>query len=212
MDTTSLPPDDQPPAASPRRRNRGLLWAAALATVVLAIATVVAFASGGDDGSSDVQQLDPNATLPTGADGLEAGADPTGQALPQVSFVTFDGEQVPLSTDGRPMVLNFWAAYCGPCIKEMPAIEQVYQANQDRVAFLGLDVAERAESGKEMLDRTGATYPVGRDPKGEVFRAFGGMGLPRTVLVAADGTIVAVHNGELSQAELQALIDDKLGV
>jgi len=55
-----------------------------------------------------------------------------------------------------------------------------------------------------------ATYPTARDPRGEVFRAFGGTGLPRTVLVAADGTIVAVHNGALTASELQSLIDEKL--
>ena len=108
------------------------------------------------------------------------------------------------------MVLNFWAAYCGPCVQEMPAIEEVYRANSDRVTFLGLDVAERAESGLDMIARTGITYPTARDPRGEVFRAFGGIGLPRTVLIASDGTIVAVHNGALSATDLQTLIDENL--
>jgi thiol-disulfide isomerase/thioredoxin len=212
MDTTSLPPDDRPPVAGPRRVNRGLLWASALAVVVLAIATIVAFAAGdGGSKAGDVQQIDPNGTLATNESDLNEGTDVSGQKLPAVSYKTFDGETVSLATNGKPMVLNFWAAYCGPCVTEMPAIEQTYLVNSDRVTFLGLDVAEQAQSGLDMIQRTGITYPTARDPRAEVFRAFGGMNLPRTVLIAADGTIVAVHNGDLTQAELQALIDENLG-
>jgi thiol-disulfide isomerase/thioredoxin len=206
MDTTSLPPDDRPPVASPRRRNRGLLWAAALASVVLAIATVVAFTSS--DGGSGTQKLDQNATVPSGVAG---DTDVSGQEVPGITYTTFDDQDVRLATDGRPMVVNFWASYCGPCISEMPAIEAVYRANQGRVDFLGLDVTEAAESGRDMIARTAITYPVGRDARGSIFEAFGGLNLPRTALVAADGTIVAVHTGSLDQAGLQALIDEHFG-
>lgn len=212
MDTTSLPPDDRPPEAGPRRTNRGLLWAAALAVVVLAVATAVAFMGGGDDTASDpgIENLDPNGTLPTDQGDRDAGTDPSGQKLPTLTAKTFSGEDLTIATDGKPLLLNFWAAYCGPCVQEMPALEEVYRANSDRVEFLGIDVAERAESGLDMIERTGITYPTARDPRAEVFRALGGMNLPRTVLIAADGTVVAVHNGALSATDLQALIDEKL--
>jgi thiol-disulfide isomerase/thioredoxin len=212
MDTTSLPPDDRPPEAPPRRVNRGLLWAAALAVVVLAIATAVAFigGSGDDSASPNVERIDPNGTLPTNQGDLDAGADPSGQRLPALTVETFAGDDLSIATDGKPLLLNFWAAYCGPCVQEMPALDQVYRANSDRVQFLGIDVAERAESGLDMIERTGITYPTARDPRADVFRALGGMNLPRTVLIAADGTVVAVHNGALSATDLQALIDEKL--
>ena len=206
MDKAPLPPEDRPPLPSRRRPNRGLLWAAALATVVLAIATVIAFTSDSDD---DVLKLDPNVTQP--ADPTLQGTDVTGQPLPAASYETFDGQAVRLSTADKPTVINFWAASCGPCVAEMPDLEKTYGANQERVAFLGLQVAERAESGLDMIARTGVTYPTGRDPSGEVLRSVGGLALPRTVLVRADGTIAAVHNGALSQAELQTLIDERLG-
>ena len=211
MDTTSLPPDDRPPEAQPRRVNRGLLWAAALAVVVLSVATIVAFMGGGsDDAGSNVEKIDPNGTLPTNQGDQDAGTDPSGQKLPGLTVKTFAGDDLSISTNGKPLLLNFWAAYCGPCVQEMPALEEVYRANSDRVQFLGIDVAERAESGLDMIDRTGITYPTARDPRADVFRALGGMNLPRTVLIAADGTVVAVHNGALSAADLQALIDEKL--
>jgi thiol-disulfide isomerase/thioredoxin len=211
MDTTSLPPEDRPPEAGPRRANRGLLWAAALAVVVLAIATVVAFTGVGDDASGpDVEQIGPDATLPTNQGDLDAGTDPSGQKLPALTVETFGGDDLTIATDGKPLLLNFWAAYCGPCVQEMPALEEVYRANSDRMGFLGIQVAERAESGLDMIERTGITYPAVRDPRANVFRALGGMNLPRTVLIAPDGTVVAVHNGALTATELQALIDEKL--
>jgi len=210
MDTTSLPPDDRPPVAGPRRVNRGLLWASALAVVVLAIATIVAFTAGdGSSNAGDVQKIDPNGSQPI--DDSLTGQDVTGEHLPDVSYKTFDGAEVPLSTDGKPLLINFWSSTCAPCVKEMPDLEQSYQANGTAVGYLGLQVSERAESGLEMIQKTGVTYPTGRDPSAGVFRAFGGVGLPRTVLVRPDGTIAWVHSGALTGTEIQKAIDENLG-
>jgi thiol-disulfide isomerase/thioredoxin len=210
MDTTSLPPDDRPPGAGPRRANRGLLWASALAVVVLAIATIVAFTAG-DSGStkaSDEESIDPNGTQPI--DNSLIGTDVTGEHLPDVTYKTFDDQKVQLATNGRPLVINFWSSQCIPCVTEMPALEQTYQANRSSVDFLGLQVAELAAPGTKMIERTGITYPTGRDTSAAVFRAFGGVGLPRTVIVRADGTIAYVHAGALTEAELQQAIDENL--
>lgn len=212
METTELPPDDRPPVAPPRRVSRGLLVAAALATVVLAIATFMAFRSDGP--SSDVAKLDPDATLPSdqliGGGGLTGGRDVTGQQLPALDYTLFDGGTAQLTTGGKPLVINFWASTCGPCVAEMPAIEAVYQTNGSQIGVLGLQVQEAADLGRPLLDRTGVTYPVGRDPQIRVFRALGGANLPTTVLVRADGTIAAVHTGALTADQLQGLIDTNL--
>jgi thiol-disulfide isomerase/thioredoxin len=109
------------------------------------------------------------------------------------------------------MVVNFWAAWCGPCRAEMPAFQQASIANQGAVDFLGIQVGEEASVGQKFLQEVGATYPMGRDPKGTIMKALGGTNLPRTALIAADGTIVAVHRGELTQSELQELIDEHFG-
>jgi thiol-disulfide isomerase/thioredoxin len=189
--------------------SRGLIAAVALAVVVLAVATFTAFRS--DDDTTET--LTPGATLAPGAfgtNGLDAGEDVAGQPLPDFTVTNFDGSTAPLSTDGRPLVINFWASYCGPCVAEMPAIEQVYQANRDRIGVLGLQVQEAAELGLPLAEKTGVTYPLGRDPKGELVRELGGMNLPTTVFVAADGTITDVHVGAVTAPELQALIDEHL--
>lgn len=209
MDTTSLPPDDRPPEAPPRRVNRGLLWAAALAVVVLAIATAVAFMGGGSDSASkDVERIDPNGT--EAVDDSLRGSDVTGEQLPALTYKTFDGADVSLATDGKPLLINFWSSTCVPCVQEMPDLEKSFQTHGATIDYLGLQVAERAENGLEMIATTGVTYPTGRDPKATAFRALGGVSLPRTVLVRADGTIAWVHTGALSADQIQQAIDQNL--
>lgn len=213
MERTDLPPEDLPPVPTPRRVSRGLLAAVALATVVLAIATAVAFRAGDGDGHDLPTERLGSGTLsasPLDPDALDAGEDVEGSELPELGYVTFDGEERTLAADGRPLVINFWASYCVPCVAEMPAIEAVYQANRADLDVLGLQVQETADKGLALADQTGVTYPLGRDERGDVVRALGGMNLPTTVLVTADGTIAEVHTGAVTADELQSLLDEHL--
>lgn len=186
-----------------------MLVASALAVVVLAIATAVAFTAGDDDGA--VETLDPDATLPAGE--APAGPDRSGQPLPDLTYETFDGQEASLrDLVGTPLVINFWASWCAPCIAEMPAFDEVHRAAGDQVTFLGLNVTDGVEPARVMIERTGVTYDLGRDPSGDVLAALGGVTMPTTVFVAADGTIVASHAGQLDGDELTASIADELGV
>ena len=139
------------------------------------------------------------------------GGDPTGKPAPATSFALLDGSRSSLAAlKGRPVVLNFWATTCAPCIKEMPAIEAVHKALGDRVAFVGIDVRDSVSGGQEFVQRTGVTYTIGRDPSGDIFTSFDAVNLPTTVLLDAEGTIVATHTGALDEAKLRSLIDSKL--
>jgi hypothetical protein len=93
----------------------------------------------------------------------------------------------------------------------MPALEKVWQANRSDIDILGLDYLEPPELGQTMADRTGVTYPLGRDVKGSILRSLGGIGLPYTVLVATNGTILATHSGALTEAQLSALVKTATG-
>lgn len=206
-----LTDDDRPPRPAPRRPHRGVLWASALAVIVLTIATVVAFTGGsGDD--AGVERLDADATLPGGGE-PRAGDDPSGRALPDLTFQRFDGTEASLADyAGRPLVVNFWASWCAPCIAEMPAFESVHQTAGDQVAFLGLNVTDGEEPAATMIERTGVTYDLGRDPSGDVLADLGGVTMPTTVFVTADGIVAATHAGQLDEEELSASITDELGV
>lgn len=129
------------------------------------------------------------------------------------TFTTFDDETVPFtSIYGTPTVVNFFASTCVPCITEMPAFEQVHQDLGDAVAFLGLAVTDRPEDALDLVEQTGISYATAQDKDGSVMNALGGSFLPTTVLLAADGTIVATHTGQLTAAELRTLIAEKLDI
>jgi cytochrome c biogenesis protein CcmG, thiol:disulfide interchange protein DsbE len=114
---------------------------------------------------------------------------------------------------GRPTVVNFWASYCTPCLKEMPAFEEVYQElDGEDVAFLGLAVNDRVDDALQMVEQTGVTYPTAQDKDASVITALEGIVLPTTVLLDADGNVVADHSGELTADELRRLLSDELGI
>ena len=181
-----------------------LPWRTIAVSTVLALlaagATVVLLSDDADDeGSTTPITLVPEDEVPT---------------FDEATFTTFDGEEVPLaSVRGTPTVVNFFSSTCVPCITEMPAFEAVHQAvSGDEVAFLGLAVADRTDDALALVDRTGVTYPTAEDKDASVITALGGIGLPTTVFLDADGEVVYRKTGELSAEELRAALADELGV
>ncbi len=173
---------------------------ATLVSLVVAIAAgALAYLSLSDDDSS------PTATLE-----LETPRDLVGTPA-AVGYLTFDGE--PANTGsyvGRPLVLNFFAEWCAPCVAEMPDFETVHQEVGDEVAFLGLSLLEPEENAQGLIARTGITYDVGRDADGSAYEHFAGLAMPTTVFIDAAGTVREVHSGPLTADELRERIDRHL--
>jgi thiol-disulfide isomerase/thioredoxin len=185
-----------------------LPWRAVVLATVLALGAATAtYVLLADRVSSEDDAESPVGTIELTP---ESEAPPTDD----VSFLTFDGQEVPLTNlQGTPTLVNFFSSTCTPCITEMPAFEEVYQElGGEDVAFLGLAVADRADDALALVEQTGVTYPTAQDPDAAVIAALGGTVLPTTVLLDADGEVVAVSNGELDADELRAFIADELGV
>ena len=88
-----------------------------------------------------------------------------GAPMPPAQLVLFDGATTSFAAlRGKPVVVNFWAATCAPCVGEMPALEKLYLAYRDRVTFVGIDTAESAYAGRAMARTTGVTYLLASDP------------------------------------------------
>ena len=191
---------------SPRLTWRLLLVSTTLA-LIAAAATVVLLSGDGDGTASEPSSV---VTLP-----LEpAGEVPT---FDEASFTTWDGEEVPLaSLRGAPTVVNFFASTCIPCITEMPAFEEVYQALGGReapVQFLGVAIStDRSDDAQELVERTGVTYPTAKDKDSSVASALDVALLPTTVFLDADGKVAKSSSGELSADELRSILVDDLGV
>jgi thiol-disulfide isomerase/thioredoxin len=111
-----------------------------------------------------------------------------------------------------PVVVNFFASWCTPCLDEMPGFEAVHQDLGERVGFVGMAYRDTSEDALATIARTGVTYPAFADAGDAAMTYFGGIEMPTTVFIDATGNVVDVHPGALSEDELRAAIADKLGV
>jgi thiol-disulfide isomerase/thioredoxin len=142
---------------------------------------------------------------------------PGGGELPELTLPCLGGgTDVDLSTLRGPMVINTWASNCGPCIKEMPALQQFHQRYGDQVAVLGIDFLDtQPEAALALAEETGATYPSLADPEGALLEQEGlrlANGNPQFLLIDADGAVVHQQAGGLTSVdEVIALVNDHLG-
>ncbi len=141
------------------------------------------------------------------------GVGDTEAAPVGVAFTTREGASTDLAAfAGRPLVVNFFAAWCAPCVAEMPAIEAVHQHLGDRVAFLGLSIDPDSGDGWAIADAAGVSYELGHDADSVLFHELGAVGMPTTVLIDAEGEIVDRHTGALTEDSLSDLVSTRFGL
>jgi peroxiredoxin len=112
--------------------------------------------------------------------------------------------------DGSPYVLNFWATWCDPCRKEMPAFERVWRRYKSRgVVIVGVNINDDLGDAREFAGDLGITYPLVVDENDELATELGVKGLPQTFFVDAAGAIVdtGAELGIMTEAELTKTID-----
>lgn len=155
--------------------------------VLLALALAAACSGGGD------------ASRPPGTsalvDGTPSKLDDTLEAL-----------------RGKPVVVNYWATWCGPCKEEMPRIVDAANTYEGRVHFLGVDVEDDNASAIRFIDEYEMPFRSLADPDGKIRRAQHLVGLPETQFYTADGELAFAHKGEIQADELIDKIEDVLAV
>jgi len=97
---------------------------------------------------------------------------------------------------GKPVVINFWASWCGPCREEMPFLERSWKQYRDKgVIFIGIDVLDDEKTAREFLTAFGISYANLKDQSGEVASKYGVIGLPATIFIDKEGRIVRKNYG-----------------
>ena len=109
--------------------------------------------------------------------------------------------------EGRPVVLNFLAAWCDPCRRELPLLVAASKDRRDEVAFVGVDVQDSRSRATDLLAETGVAFPVAYDPKAAVAGAYGVYArLPATFFIDGRGRVVEQVLGEIGQERLDAAL------
>jgi cytochrome c biogenesis protein CcmG/thiol:disulfide interchange protein DsbE len=116
------------------------------------------------------------------------------------------GQPVSLeSLRGKPVVLNFWATWCGPCYEEHPTLVAVARANPN-VRFLGVVFQDSEAKIQQFLNERGRAYPTVVDDGGKTAIAYGIGGVPETFFLDATGKIVAKYSGPLDAETLAGYV------
>jgi thiol-disulfide isomerase/thioredoxin len=125
------------------------------------------------------------------------GTDLTGDQVPSLKLKSADGKVVSIeSFRGKPVLLDFWATWCGPCVEALPQLAQIYAEAKDKgFVLLAVDQDEEANTGAEFLLKKGYNWPDFHDGNGEVEKLVGSSGIPRTMLVDAQGKITYDASG-----------------
>lgn len=122
-----------------------------------------------------------------------------GKKAPDFVLTDMNGEQHRLSDyEGKGVLLNFWATWCKPCEREMPYMDKQYQENKEEdVQILAVNIGESDVVVNEFIKKHDLTFPILNDKKQEVQTVYGIGNLPITFLIAPDGNVVNVHEGEI---------------
>lgn len=111
---------------------------------------------------------------------------------------------------GSPVLLDFWATWCGPCRMQTPILDRVARRYQDKgLKVVGVNVVDDDHGlAKQYAEQKGLTYPIVVDDKGLVQREYNVNRLPTMVLIDREGRIVKVTNGVVDEAGLDKLIQE----
>jgi cytochrome c biogenesis protein CcmG/thiol:disulfide interchange protein DsbE len=136
-----------------------------------------------------------------------------GSAAPAFVLADLDGNPLRLGDlHGRPVIVNFWASWCGPCVAEFPVLAKAAQSHQaEGLAVVGIVYRDRSEAASRFMRRMGATWPTAMDPGDAVAGQFGVIGPPETFFIDRNGLIVGRQIGQLSTADMQRGLDQILG-
>jgi len=186
-----------------------LIWVLAFAVVIVGASVLYNRLSADVDmgGIATTPQVVEDPTGETEAQGSEA---------PDFTVYDMEGNAHKLSDfRGKPVLLNFWASWCGPCQMEMPDFQKFYESHGDQVHFVIVNLTdgqqETVESASAFIAEKGYTFPVYYDTDIDAAAKYGVSAVPVSYFIDAEGYFVAWAQGALTADMLQQGMDMLLG-
>ncbi|HSL16188.1 MAG TPA: TlpA disulfide reductase family protein [Actinomycetota bacterium] len=155
--------------------------------------------------------------LTLGAGACTSGAEPDSVAVTELSgeMPALRGAGLlgePIAPDdyrGRPLVVNFWATWCGPCRREQPVLTRADRAaGQDGAVFVGINYRDDPAAARQYLEEFDVAYPSLRDPAGSLAYDFEVPFLPATIFIDADGQLRYRVVGALDEQRLNEILTE----
>ena len=170
--------------------------------VLALIAALFGFGTGVIIISSRPTSDNPVIVLPTSnVHGLAEGSP-----APDFTLKTFAGQDVSLKElRGKRVLINFWASWCPPCLRETPDLKAAYnQLREENVTFIGIGTQDETDKLKQFSDENSLSYTIVEDPKGTVGDSYGVLGLPTTILLDSQGIVRKVFTGPITKDQVIA--------
>ena len=136
-----------------------------------------------------------------------------GVAAPDFTGELMDGTSITLSElQGKPVIINFWATWCGPCVKEMPAFERLKDDFGDKIGIIAGNCGDDAETVKDFVEENGYTFPVVLDEEYSISMLYPTNSIPYTVVLDAEGKVTHISTGALDADTMYERYKEALGV
>lgn len=183
------------------KNNKGIWIAALVLAALLAVAGLLYKSLSAGMGGENLRPTQGEGTSGSGSQAEEP------RPAPDFTVEDWDGNKVSLADfRGKPVVLNFWATWCGYCKMEMPGFEELYQEMGEDVHFVMLNVTggrETEEIAKSFIEKEGYQFPVYFDKDMSASMTYGASGLPITFFIDSEGRAIAVGQGALDKESVR---------
>ncbi|MCD8171370.1 MAG: TlpA family protein disulfide reductase [Clostridiales bacterium] len=173
---------------------------------------------GAGEAAADKAQADAGEAADKGEGDSGIEAQPgvplkAGNKAPDFTAELIDGSSISLSDlKGKPVIINFWATWCGPCVREMPAFERLKEDFGDEIGIIAVNCGDDADTVKDFVDEYGYTFPVVLDGDYEVTMLYPSNSIPYTVVLDANGKITHVSTGAYDADTMYDRYKEALGL
>ncbi|MBE7550442.1 MAG: TlpA family protein disulfide reductase [Anaerolineales bacterium] len=134
-----------------------------------------------------------------------------GHPAPDFALPTLEGETVRLSDfKGKPVLVNFWATWCGPCRSEFPDFQKAAVDNAGDLVIIGINntTTDQKDQIPAFLEEFGVTFPIVLDESGDTAKAYNILGLPTSIFIDRNGNVNEIFTGPINKAYIEAKLSE----